>query len=70
MALEALARAQARAAPDDGEVWLLMGQAFLASKKIKDAEACRQRAMESGGYTYPMMCLDAHIHQVSTEVSC
>ena len=65
VALEALAKAQARAPADESDLWLHIGEAFLAMKSVADAEACRERAVQIGEVRLPVLCLDAHIHQVS-----
>ena len=67
MALEALAKAQARAPADEFDLWLHIGEAFLAMKSVADAEACRERAVQIRGVSVPVLCLDAHIHQVSID---
>jgi len=65
LVLESLAKAQARAASDDGDLWLHIGEAFLGTKNVADAEACRELAVQSKGFCAPVLCLKAHIHQVS-----
>lgn len=67
MGLEALAKAQARAPSDDSDLWLHIGEAFLVTKSVADAAACREQAVQIGGFRSPVLLLDAHIHQVSTE---
>lgn len=62
--MESLAKAQGRAGSDDGDLWLHIGEAFLGTNNVADAEACSELAVQSKGICAPVLCLKAHIHQV------
>lgn len=64
LALDSLAKAQARAAREDGESWLNIGTAFLEVGKLEDASNCLRKAEECSMSDAPVLALAAKIHRV------
>ena len=63
LAVESLAKAQARLPQHDPQPCLEVGQAFVTAGKLKDAEACLENASETSRPTPGVHCLRAQIHQ-------
>lgn len=66
LALESLAKTQARVAEIDGENWLHIGRAFLDLGQIEDSEACLERGKLFEGQSAEVFCMQARLDKVIT----